>query len=59
MEKKWNGKGYNKNGIEIFELKSGNGKIKEYNSDGVLIFEGEYKCFVKMVSLKNIKLKVH
>ena len=36
---KWSGKGYNKDGIMDLEIK--NGKIKEYNNDGVLIFEGE------------------
>jgi len=41
--KRWNGKGYNKNGNIEFEIKDGNGKGKEYNSNnGKLIFEGEY-----------------
>ena len=35
--KKWNGKGYDKKGNIIFELKKGNGKRKKYNE-----FEGEY-----------------
>ena len=26
----------------IYELKNGKGKVKEYNSDGKLLFEGEY-----------------
>ena len=39
---KWNGKGYNKYGDIIYELDNGNGEIKEFNSDGELIFEGEY-----------------
>ena len=38
---KWNGKGYDENGNVIYELINGNGKVKEYNSDGILIFEGE------------------
>ena len=41
--KKWNGKGYDKNGNVVYELINGNGKIKEYHlySDK-LLFEGEY-----------------
>ena len=38
---KWEGTGYNFEGIKIFDLKDGKGKIKEYNEDGILIFEGE------------------
>ena len=41
--KRWNGRGYNKNGILEFEIKDGNGNGKEYNNyNGILIFEGEY-----------------
>ena len=40
-DKKWNGKGYDKNGNIIYVLNNGNGKVKEYNDDR-LIFEGEY-----------------
>ena len=40
--KRWNGKGYNKDGILEFELKEGNGKVKENNFYGKLIYEGEY-----------------
>ena len=39
---KWNGKVYNLNGNLIYELIKGNGSIYEYNTDGELIFEGEY-----------------
>ena len=39
--RKWNGKGYDENGNMIYELKNGNGKVKE-NYFGDLIFEGEY-----------------
>ena len=39
--KKWNGKGYDENGNIIYELKNGNGKVKEYLYNK-LIFEGEY-----------------
>ena len=40
--KKWNGKGYDENGNIIYELINGNGKVKEYNDEDVLVFEGEY-----------------
>ena len=40
---KWNGKLYKENQTEYeYGLKNGNGKIKEYDSWGKLIFEGEY-----------------
>ena len=42
MGKKWNGKGYNKRGIIDFEIRNGNGLVKEYNSKGEIEFEGEY-----------------
>ena len=41
--KKWNGKGYDKNGNIIYELINGTGKVNEYDDDyGELIFVGEY-----------------
>ena len=41
--KKWNGKGYDQDGNITYELKDGNGKVKEYSdTDGTLTFEGEY-----------------
>ena len=40
--KRWNGKLYGKDGCIEFEIKDGNGKIKEYYDDGKLKFEGEY-----------------
>ena len=40
--KKWNGNGYDKTGNIIYELINGNGKVKEYNWDAQLEFEGEY-----------------
>ena len=40
--KKYNGKGYDEYGNIIYELKNGNGKVKEYNGSGDLIFEGIY-----------------
>ena len=39
---KWNGKGYDEYRNIIYELINGNGKVKEYNYKGELIFEGEY-----------------
>ena len=42
-DKKWEGKGYDKNNNIVYELKKGKGFIKEYNDfNGELIFEGEY-----------------
>ena len=42
LNKKWNGKGYDKKGNTIYELINGNGKVKEYDNYGDLIFIGEY-----------------
>ena len=40
--KKWSGQGYdNKNNI-VYELIKGEGYLKEYYKDNILIFEGEY-----------------
>ena len=39
--KKWNGKGFDQKGNIIYILKNGNGKVKEYDYNGVLEFEGE------------------
>ena len=41
-DKKWNGKGYDINGNIIYELNNGNGKIKEFDYNNKLIFEGEF-----------------
>jgi len=41
--KRWNGNGYNINGNKEFEIKHGEGYIKEYDYDGNLKYEGEYK----------------
>ena len=53
---KYNGKGYDKNGNLIYELKNGTGKVKEYYYDGKLEFEGEYlngkrisKCLIILI----------
>ena len=40
--KRWNGKGYSKYNIIIYELKNGKGYVKEYNYYNYLLFEGEY-----------------
>ena len=39
---RWNGKGYNYKGEEIFEIKNGRGKGKIFDYKGNLKFEGEY-----------------
>ena len=39
---RWNGKIYDKDNKNFFELRNGTGYIKDYNSNGTLIFEGEY-----------------
>ena len=39
--KKWNGKGYDEKGNIVYELKNGNGKVREYVNDH-LSFIGEY-----------------
>ena len=40
--KQWTGKGYNSDNKLEFEIKNGEGIIKEYNKGGDLIYEGEY-----------------
>ena len=42
FNKKWEGKGYDEKGNIIYELKNGNGKVKEYYDNGSLQFDGEY-----------------
>ena len=51
--KKWNGIGYDKNDNIIYELKNGNGKVKEYLYN-YLIFEGEYLNGKEMEKEENI-----
>ena len=41
-DKKWDGKGYDKNGNIMYELHNGKGTVKEYNRDGLLVYEDEY-----------------
>ena len=50
--KKWNGKGFDEYNNIAYELINGNGKVKEYNYEGILLFEGEY-----LNGLKNGKGK--
>ena len=40
--KKWYGKGFDENDNIIYELINGNGKVKEFDDNGKLFFEGEY-----------------
>jgi len=37
---RWNGKGYNHEGKEEFEIKNGNGFGKEFYSNGSIKYEG-------------------
>ena len=39
---RWDGKGYDSDGNEIYELKNGKGIIREYLSPGKLLYEYEY-----------------
>ena len=39
-DKKWNGTIFNNNGF-LYPIKNGNGKVKRYNQDNELIFDGE------------------
>ena len=41
--KRWNGTGFNLKGEKDFEIKYGNGEIKEYYNNGNLKFKCEYK----------------
>ena len=40
---KFNGKGYDRDGNIVYELKNGNGYVKEYNNHNALTFEGKVK----------------
>ena len=42
INRRWAGKGYDPFNNLIYELKDGKGLIKEYDKDGIKIFEGEY-----------------
>ena len=41
--RKWDGKGDDHKGNIIYELKNGNGTVKEYDYDEKLMYKGEYK----------------
>ena len=43
LNKKWNGLGYDENGKILYQIKNGNGKVKEYFPNGNIKYEGEYK----------------
>ena len=43
FSKKYNGKGYDKNGNIIYELNNGNGKVIEYYFNNIIEYIGEYK----------------
>ena len=40
--KRWNGIGYDIKGNKVYELKDGNGFVKEYDDQGKIIFIGKY-----------------
>ena len=50
-DNKYNGKGFDEKSNIIYELKNGNGNVKEYDYNRRLIFEGEY---LYTIFLKNI-----
>ena len=53
--KKWNGKGYNHKGNEVYVLINDNGTIKEYDKyNNNLIFEGDYLNGQRNGKKKNI-----
>ena len=54
MEKKWNGKGYNKNGNIVYEIKKGKGYIIEYYDNDELKYEGIY-----LIGKRNRKGKLY
>ena len=43
LNKKYNGFGYDENGTIVYQVKNGNGKVKEYFPNRSLMYEGEYK----------------
>ena len=42
FDRKYNGKGYDENGNLVYEIKNGAGKVKEFDNNFKLLFEGEY-----------------
>ena len=59
FDKKWNGKGYDEKGNITYELINGNGKVKEYNANGKLKFEGEYLNGKRNGKAKEYNLNGH
>ena len=57
-DRKLNGKGYDEINNEMLIIKNGNGKVKEFNDEGNLIFEGEYLNGKNMAKEKNIIIVV-
>ena len=43
LNKKWNGVGYDENENISYQIKNGNGKVKEYFPNRNIMYEGEYK----------------
>ena len=43
LNKKWNGIGYDENENISYQIKNGNGKVKEYFPNRNIMYEGEYK----------------
>ena len=56
FDKKYNGKGYDKDGNILYEIINGTGQVKEYKIDK-LIFEGEYLNGKKNGKGKEYNLK--
>ena len=54
FNKKWNGKGYDKDGNIVYEINNGNGKVREYNGfKGKISFEGEILNWIRNVKGKE------
>ena len=43
LNKKWNGVGYDENGNISYQIKNGNGRVKEYFPNRNIMYENEYK----------------
>ena len=53
FNKKWNGKGYDQKGNQIYELNNGTGSVKYYYNNGYLIFEGGYLFGLRNGTIKE------
>ena len=51
--KKWNGIGYDIKANKVYEIKNGEGYIKEYNDEGKLYIESEYSIIYPKVKAKE------